>query len=82
MVGDYKEEMIIHNVTRDFHDAIVKCEVSNDVGKSEETKTLDVTCEFLLKSRLGEKKEQEASTAVISCLLRGGLNVRPHAIRR
>ncbi|XP_014206544.1 irregular chiasm C-roughest protein-like [Copidosoma floridanum] len=43
VVGDYKTEMIIHNVTREYHDAIVKCEVSNEVGKSEETKTLDVT---------------------------------------
>ncbi|XP_008201782.1 irregular chiasm C-roughest protein isoform X2 [Nasonia vitripennis] len=42
-VGDYTTEMIIHNVTRDYHDAIVKCEVYNDVGKSEETKTLEVT---------------------------------------
>ena len=46
VVGDYKTEMIIHNVTRDYHDAIVKCEVYNDVGKSEETKTLDVTCKY------------------------------------
>lgn len=38
--------MIIHNATRDLHDAIVKCEVHNDVGKSEETETLDITCEY------------------------------------
>lgn len=40
--------MIIHNVTRELHDAIVKCEVHNDVGKSEETETLDVTCKLQL----------------------------------
>ena len=44
--------MIIHNVTRELHDAIVKCEVHNDVGKSEETETLDVTCKFQLLSKL------------------------------
>lgn len=44
VIGDYTTEMIIHNVTRELHDAIVKCEVHNDVGKSEETETLDVTC--------------------------------------
>lgn len=38
--------MIIHNATRDLHDAIVKCEVHNDVGKSEETETLDITCKY------------------------------------
>ncbi|XP_015186955.1 PREDICTED: irregular chiasm C-roughest protein-like isoform X2 [Polistes dominula] len=43
VIGDYTTEMIIHNATRDLHDAIVKCEVHNDVGKSEETETLDIT---------------------------------------
>ncbi|XP_046433643.1 irregular chiasm C-roughest protein-like [Neodiprion fabricii] len=43
VIGDYTTEMIIHNVTRHDHDAIVKCEVHNDVGKSEETETLDIT---------------------------------------
>ncbi|KAI4493872.1 hypothetical protein M0804_002048 [Polistes exclamans] len=46
VIGDYTTEMIIHNATRDLHDAIVKCEVHNDVGKSEETETLDITCEY------------------------------------
>lgn len=46
VIGDYATEMIIHNATRDLHDAIVKCEVHNDVGKSEETETLDITCEY------------------------------------
>lgn len=36
--------MIIHNATRQDHEAIVKCEVDNDVGKSVESKTLEVTC--------------------------------------
>ncbi|XP_015605672.1 irregular chiasm C-roughest protein isoform X2 [Cephus cinctus] len=43
VIGDYTTEMIIHNATRELHDAIVKCEVHNDVGKSEETETLDIT---------------------------------------
>ncbi|XP_070161633.1 irregular chiasm C-roughest protein isoform X2 [Polyergus mexicanus] len=42
VIGDYTTEMIIHNATRDLHDATVKCEVSNDVGKSEESQTLDI----------------------------------------
>lgn len=46
VIGDYTTEMIIHNATRDLHDAIVKCEVHNDVGKSEDTETLDITCEY------------------------------------
>ncbi|XP_066597961.1 irregular chiasm C-roughest protein-like isoform X2 [Prorops nasuta] len=43
VVGDYTTEMILHNATREYHDAIVKCEVHNEVGKSEETETLDIT---------------------------------------
>lgn len=46
VIGDYTTEMIIHNATRELHDAIVKCEVHNEVGKSQETETLDITCEF------------------------------------
>jgi hypothetical protein len=42
--GDYTTEMIIPNITRNYHDAIVKCEVHNLVGKSEETETLDIIC--------------------------------------
>lgn len=50
VIGDYTTEMIIHNATRDLHDAIVKCEVHNDVGKSEDTETLDITCEYTKKN--------------------------------
>lgn len=37
---------VIHNVSRKYHDAIVKCEVHNAVGKSEESETLDISCKF------------------------------------
>lgn len=37
---------IIHNVTRQYHEASVKCEVLNAVGKSEESETLDISCRF------------------------------------
>lgn len=46
IIGDYTTEMVIYNVTRDHHDNIVKCEVHNPVGKSEESETLDVTCKY------------------------------------
>lgn len=48
VIGDYTTEMIIHNATRELHDAIVKCEVHNEVGKSEETETLDITCKYYI----------------------------------
>lgn len=46
LVGDYTTELVLHNVTRKHHDAIVKCEVHNAVGKSEESETLDISCKF------------------------------------
>jgi len=52
VIGDYTTEMVIHNATRELHDATVKCEVSNEVGKSEESQTLDIRC----KCREREKK--------------------------
>ncbi|XP_025269617.1 irregular chiasm C-roughest protein isoform X2 [Camponotus floridanus] len=42
VLGDFTTEMVIHNATRDMHDATIKCEVSNEVGKSEESQTLDI----------------------------------------
>ncbi|GFG30249.1 hypothetical protein Cfor_11793, partial [Coptotermes formosanus] len=41
--GDYTTELIIPNITRKYHDALVKCEVHNPVGKSEESETLDIS---------------------------------------
>lgn len=41
---------VIRNVTRKFHDAIVKCEVQNSVGKSEDSETLDISCKYKQRS--------------------------------
>lgn len=45
--GEYTTELLLPNVTRAMHDAIVKCEVHNAVGKSEESETLDISCKYL-----------------------------------
>jgi hypothetical protein len=47
--GDYTTELMIPNITRKYHDAIVKCEVHNPVGKSEESETLDISCKWHLR---------------------------------
>lgn len=44
---DATTELHLVNVTRTQHDSIVKCEVQNAVGKSEETETLDISCKLL-----------------------------------
>lgn len=46
IVGDFTTELVLHNVTRKHHDSIVKCEVLNAVGKSEESQTLDISCKY------------------------------------
>ncbi|XP_035899953.1 irregular chiasm C-roughest protein-like isoform X1 [Anopheles stephensi] len=43
ILGDYTTEMVIHNVTKEYHDAVIKCEVHNAVGKSEESEILDIS---------------------------------------
>lgn len=35
---------VIPNITRKYHDGMVKCEVHNAVGKSEESEALDISC--------------------------------------
>lgn len=45
-IGDFTTELVIHNVSRKLHDAIIKCEVHNAVGKSEESETLDISCKL------------------------------------
>lgn len=39
-------ELVISNISRDYHEAIVKCEAYNSVGKSEDSETLHVICKF------------------------------------
>jgi hypothetical protein len=46
--GEYTTELLLPNVTRAMHDAVVKCEVYNAVGKSEESETLDISCEYTI----------------------------------
>lgn len=48
IIGDYTTEMVLHNVSRKYHDSIIKCEVHNAVGKSEETETLDISCKCII----------------------------------
>lgn len=47
-------------MTRKFHDAIVKCEVQNSVGKSEDSETLDISCKYQWKE---EEEEKEATSS-------------------
>ncbi|KAF3429011.1 hypothetical protein E2986_13299 [Frieseomelitta varia] len=67
VIGDYTTEMIIHNATRDLHDAIVKCEVHNDVGKSEDTETLDITYGPQFRHQPVSVETQYGATEILQC---------------
>ncbi len=43
--GNHGTEYRIKSISRRIHNKIVKCEVNNVIGKSEETETLDIQCE-------------------------------------
>ena len=45
--GDYSTQLTIASVTRKFNLATFKCQVTNAVGKSEATQTLNVQCKLL-----------------------------------
>ncbi len=44
--GNHGTEYRIRSIPRTIHNKIVKCEVNNVIGKSEETETLDIQCKF------------------------------------
>lgn len=71
MTGDFTTKMIIHNVTRQYHDAIVKCEVVNAVGKSEESETLDISFGPVFRQRPVSKEADLGATVTMRCEVAG-----------
>ncbi|ALC48822.1 rst [Drosophila busckii] len=67
IIGGQKTEMVIRNVTRKFHDAIVKCEVQNSVGKSEDSETLDISYAPSFKQRPQSLEADVGSIVSLSC---------------
>ncbi|KAH8241658.1 hypothetical protein KR038_006922 [Drosophila bunnanda] len=67
IIGGQKTEMVIRNVTRKFHDAIVKCEVQNAVGKSEDSETLDISYAPSFRQRPQSLEADIGSVVSLSC---------------
>ncbi|TMW50115.1 hypothetical protein DOY81_004798 [Sarcophaga bullata] len=67
VTGDYTTKMVIHNVSRQYHDAIVKCEVVNAVGKSEESETLDISYGPIFRQRPSSVEADLGSTVTMRC---------------
>ncbi|XP_011293010.2 irregular chiasm C-roughest protein [Musca domestica] len=69
--GGQKTEMIIRNVTRKFHDAIVKCEVQNSIGKSEDSETLDISYGPTFKEKPRSIESDIGSVVTLNCEVDG-----------
>ncbi|GBP87754.1 Irregular chiasm C-roughest protein [Eumeta japonica] len=65
--GNHTTEMHIKNVTRDYNDAIIKCVVYNDVGKSEESETLEVTYAPTFRNLPQDTEAEIGSVVTLSC---------------
>ncbi|XP_055841276.1 irregular chiasm C-roughest protein [Episyrphus balteatus] len=71
IIGGQKTEMVIRNVTRKFHDAIVKCEVQNSVGKSEDSETLDISYGPQFRQRPQSIEADIGSVVSLTCEVDG-----------
>jgi hypothetical protein len=49
--GSAVSELVLDSVDRRLHNAAVRCEVANAVGRSEESLMLDVACELPLRTK-------------------------------
>ncbi|XP_031627959.1 irregular chiasm C-roughest protein-like isoform X2 [Contarinia nasturtii] len=67
VAGDYTTEMVIPNITRKYHDGMVKCEVHNAVGKSEESEALDISYGPVFKSRPKSIEADHGATISLTC---------------
>lgn len=67
VIGDYTDEMIIFNVTRQHSKAEVKCEVTNTVGTSEGKIALDVTYPPSFRTRPQNIEAELGSSVTLSC---------------
>ncbi|XP_034481026.1 irregular chiasm C-roughest protein [Drosophila innubila] len=67
IINGQKTEMVIRNVTRKFHDAIVKCEVQNSVGKSEDSETLDISYAPSFRQRPQSMEADVGSVVSLNC---------------
>ncbi|XP_045507832.1 irregular chiasm C-roughest protein-like isoform X1 [Colias croceus] len=67
VIGDYADEMIIFNVSRKHNKAIVKCEVSNSVGKNAATLTLNVTYPPSFRTRPRNLEAKLGESVTLSC---------------
>lgn len=67
IAGDHSIELIIPTINRTFHDSIVKCEVTNVVGKSEDSETLDISYAPVFRTRPKSVTADEGESVTLTC---------------
>ncbi|RZF42205.1 hypothetical protein LSTR_LSTR004354 [Laodelphax striatellus] len=67
VAGDPTTELVLTNISRKQHDSIVKCEVHNAVGKSEESETLDISYGPRFRTRPRSVQAEMGATVTLSC---------------
>ncbi len=50
IAGNHSNKLELKSIGRELNKEIVKCEVSNTIGKSEDTKELDIRCKSVSQS--------------------------------
>ncbi|XP_066905947.1 irregular chiasm C-roughest protein [Halyomorpha halys] len=68
---DLVTELHLVNVTRAQHDSIIKCEVHNAVGKSEESETLDISYGPRFRKRPHSVQADQGAMITLTCDLDG-----------
>ncbi|XP_049882134.1 irregular chiasm C-roughest protein-like [Pectinophora gossypiella] len=71
MVGENETELRIPNVTRKYSEVVIRCEVYNEVGKSEEAKTLEITYAPTFRNRPKDVEGEKGSSVTLSCDVEG-----------
>lgn len=69
--GDYSTELIIASASRQLNDAIVKCEVTNAVGKGEDNQTLSVHYSPEIRSRPANVEADIGGNVTLRCDVNG-----------
>ncbi|XP_050679568.1 irregular chiasm C-roughest protein-like [Leptidea sinapis] len=71
MVDAKSHEMIISNISRSFNSATIRCEVHNIVGRSSETKTLEIVYGPSFRTRPQNVEGELGTSVTLSCLVEG-----------
>ncbi|CAG4974956.1 unnamed protein product [Colias eurytheme] len=64
-------ELVISNISRSYNGATIKCEVYNEVGKSADTKALEVAYGPTFKHKPQNVEGESGSSATLSCMADG-----------